>query len=213
MPAEETTVSAGVVLRRRGTWGWVMLVGLVFWAVGAAGGFLPGHKRTPALLLLPPVPLLQACAVVASTAGIAVLGLVVVWRYRHDLRLLPLAATMGLLLPMDVATKFLVHRLRPQGAGFGFPSGHAMVSMTAALLVGGAIWPALDGRRKARATPLVPALMLAVAVGLVGRGRHWPSEVVGGWLLAAAYSVWTLPLIQTGGPRRAAGSLLRASCE
>jgi len=206
-------MSAGVVLRRRGTWGWVMLVCFVLLAVRARGGLLPGDQRTAALLHLLPVPLLQACAVVASTAGIAVLGLVVVWRYRHDLRLLPLAATMGLLLPMDVATKFLVHRLRPQGAGFGFPSGHAMVSMTAALLVGGAIWPALDGRRKARATLLVAAFVSAVAVGLVGRGRHWPSDVLGGWLLSAAYSGWTLPLIQTGGPRRAAASLLRASCE
>ena len=213
MPAEEATVSAGVVLRRRGTWGWVMLVCFVLLAGRARGGLLPGDQRTAALLHSLPAPLLQACAIVASTAGIAALGLVAAWRYRQDLRLLPLAATMGLLLPIDAVTKFLVHRLRPQGAGFGFPSGHAMVSMTAALLVGGAVWPALDGRRKAWATLLVAAFVSAVAVGLVGRGWHWPSDVLGGWLLAAAYSGWTLPLIQTGGPGRAAASLLRASCE
>ncbi|TMI74910.1 MAG: phosphatase PAP2 family protein [Bacillati bacterium ANGP1] len=213
MPAEEATVSAGVVLRRRGTWGWVMLVCFVLLAGRARGGLLPGDQRTAALLYSLPAPLLRACAIVASTAGIAALGLVAAWRYRQDLRLLPLAATMGLLLPIDAVTKFLVHRLRPQGAGFGFPSGHAMVSMTAALLVGGAVWPALDGRRKAWATVLVAAFVSAVAVGLVGRGWHWPSDILGGWLLAAAYSGWTLPLIQTGGPGRAAASLLRASCE
>ena len=206
-------MSAGVVLRRRGTWGWVLFVCFVWLAVRARGGLLPGDQRLAILLHSLPASLLQACAIVASTAGIAALGLVAVWRYRQDLRLLPLAATMSLLLPIDAATKFLVHRLRPQGAGFGFPSGHAMVSMTAALLVGGAIWPALDGRRKAWATVLVAAFVSAVAVGLVGRGRHWPSDVLGGWLLAAAYSGWTLPYIQTSGPRRAATSLLRASCE
>ena len=206
-------MSAGVVLRRRGTWGWVTLVCFVLLAVRARGGLLPGDQRTAALLHLLPAPLLQACAMIASTAGIAALGLLAVWRTRQDLRLLPLAVTMGLLLPLDAATKFLVHRLRPQGAGFGFPSGHAMVSMTAALLVSGAIWPALDGRRKAWATVLVAAFVSAVAVGLVGRGWHWPSDILGGWLLAAAYSGWTLPLIQTGGPGRAAASLLRASCE
>jgi len=196
-------VSAGVVLRRRGTWGWVMLVCFVLLAGRARGGLLPGDQRTAALLYSLPAPLLRACAIVASTAGIAALGLVAAWRYRQDLRL----------LPIDAVTKFLVHRLRPQGAGFGFPSGHAMVSMTAALLVGGAVWPALDGRRKAWATVLVAAFVSAVAVGLVGRGWHWPSDILGGWLLAAAYSGWTLPLIQTGGPGRAAASLLRASCE
>ena len=206
-------MSAGVVLRRRGTWGWVLFVCFVWLAVRARGGLLPGDQRLAILLHSLPASLLQACAIVASTAGIAALGLVAVWRYRQDLRVLPLAATMGLLLPIDAATKFLVHRLRPQGAGFGFPSGHAMVSMTAALLVGGAIWPAPDGRRKAWATVLVAAFVSAVAVGLVGRGRHWPSDVLGGWLLAAAYSGWTLPYIQTSGPRRAATSLLRASCE
>ena len=206
-------MSAGVVLRRRGTWGWVMLVCFVLLAGRARGGLLPGDQRTAALLYSLPAPLLRACSIVASTAGIAALGLVAAWRYRQDLRLLPLAATMGLLLPIDAVTKFLVHRLRPQGAGFGFPSGHAMVSMTAALLVGGAVWPALDGRRKAWATVLVAAFVSAVAVGLVGRGWHWPSDILGGWLLAAAYSGWTLPLIQTGGPGRAAASLLRASCE
>jgi len=206
-------VSAGVVVRRPGPWGGVLLVCFVLLAVWARGGLLPGDQRTTALLHSLPAPLLQACAIVASTAGIAALGLVAVWRYRQDLRLLPLAATMGLLLPIDAATKFLVHRLRPHGAGFGFPSGHAMVSMTAALLVSGAIWPALDGRRKAWATVLVAAFVSVVAVGLVGRGRHWPSDVLGGWLLAAAYSRWTLPHIETDGPRRAAASLLRASCE
>src|SRR2546427_9553372 len=213
MPAEEATVSAGVVLRRRGTGGWVMLVCFVLLAGRARGGLVPGDQRTAALLHSLPAPLLQACAIVASTAGIAALGLVAVWRYRQDLRVLPLAATIGLLLPIDAATKFLVHRLRPHGAGFGFPSGHAMVAMTAALLVSGAIRPALDGRRNAWATVLVAAFVSAVAVGLVGRSRDWPSDVLGGWLLAAAYSRWTLPRIQMGGPQRAAASLLRASCE
>jgi membrane-associated phospholipid phosphatase len=213
MPAEEITVPAPVMTKRRGTWRWVLLICFVLLAIRARGGLLPGDQRTAALLHSLPAPLLQACAIVASTAGIAALGLLAAWRYRQDLRLPPLAAVMGLLLPIDAATKLLVHRLRPQGAGFGFPSGHAMVSMTAALLVSGAIWPALGGRRKAWATVLVAAFVAAVAVGLVGRGRHWPSDVVGGWLLAAAYSGWTLPLIQSGGPRRAGARLLRASCE
>src|SRR2546428_12556863 len=115
MPAEEAPVSAGVVLRRRGTWGWVLFVCFVWLAVRARGGLLPGDQRLAILLHSLPASLLQACAIVASTAGIAALGVVAVWRDRQDLPLPPPGAAMSRLLPVGAAPKVLVHRRPPHG--------------------------------------------------------------------------------------------------
>src|SRR3989442_10760929 len=99
MPAEEALVSAGVVLRRRGTWGWVLFVCFVWLAVRARGGLLPGDQRLAILLHSLPASLLQACAIVASTAGDAALRLVAVWRDPQDSRLLPQTAAVRPLPP------------------------------------------------------------------------------------------------------------------
>src|SRR3989442_15947777 len=107
MPAEEAPVSAAVVWRRRGTWGWVLLVCFVWLAVRARGGLLPGDQRLAILLHSLPASLLQACAIVASTAGSPALGLVAVSRYRQDLNLLPLAAAASPLLPIRPPPEFL----------------------------------------------------------------------------------------------------------
>src|SRR3989442_13659943 len=117
MPAEEALVSAGVVLRRRGTWGWVLFVCFVWLAVRARGGLLPGDQRLAILLHSLPASLLQACAIVASTAGIAALGLVAVWRDRQGLPLLPPAPTESLFLPIHPATKFRGPPPWPHAAG------------------------------------------------------------------------------------------------
>src|SRR3989442_12553677 len=92
MPAEEALVSAGVVLRRRGTWGWVLFVCFVWLAVRARGGLLPGDQRLAILLHSLPASLLQACAIVASTAGVPPTGPGGVLRCRQGPRPLPGAA-------------------------------------------------------------------------------------------------------------------------
>jgi undecaprenyl-diphosphatase len=69
-----------------------------------------------------------------------------------------------------------------------YPSGHALGSMagTAALAV-------LAWRTPLRWPVLIagPAYLLIVAAAVVADGGHWPTDVLGGWLLALA---WVLVL-------------------
>ncbi|MDX3093266.1 phosphatase PAP2 family protein [Streptomyces sp. ME01-24h] len=114
---------------------------------------------------------------------------------------LVLAGTLGWVLQQ--AVKALVGRQRPRwpdpvdSAAFAaFPSGHAT---TAALVLGALLWLLLL-RVPARSPWCVAACAVAfvsvVGVGFtrVYLGVHWPSDVLGGWLLAAAVLTGTAVL-------------------
>ncbi|MFB7292338.1 phosphatase PAP2 family protein [Actinacidiphila glaucinigra] len=116
---------------------------------------------------------------------------------------LVLAGTLGWVLQQ--AAKALVGRERPRwpdpvdSAAFAaFPSGHAT---TAALVCGALLWLLLL-RVPARSPWCVAACAVAfvsvVGVGFtrVYLGVHWPSDVLGGWLLAAAVLTGTAALCE-----------------
>ncbi|MFE0459950.1 phosphatase PAP2 family protein [Kitasatospora sp. NPDC058965] len=103
--------------------------------------------------------------------------------------------------------KTAVDRPRPgwpdpvtQAPGPAFPSGHAMAAaITAATLVA-LVWPRAD--RRAR---VVCCSLAAAGTGLVGftrlaLGVHWPSDVLGGWLLAATVLGGTTVLVELWRP-------------
>jgi membrane-associated phospholipid phosphatase len=73
------------------------------------------------------------------------------------------------------------------GAGEAFPSGHATAAMSLALA------GVLAAPRRARPAAAALGSLLALGVGLsvVARGWHFPSDVLGGYLLA---TVWALVL-------------------
>ncbi|GJF31814.1 hypothetical protein KNE206_45140 [Kitasatospora sp. NE20-6] len=82
----------------------------------------------------------------------------------------------------------------PPGA-HAYPSGHAFTAAVAAGLLAQAI-----GRTapRSRAAPVRAVLLLVAAAVGVSRaylGVHWPLDVVGGWLLAAAWLGLWLPLL------------------
>jgi undecaprenyl-diphosphatase len=125
---------------------------------------------------------------------------------RRSPRLALYVAVTGIgLLVLDRGTKALVGRVRPlvdlpvaAAPGGSFPSGHAMgstVTYGVLLLV---FLPAVP--RRLRPAVVAAAVALAVTVGLtrVALGVHYPSDVVGGWLLgvlwlavtATAFSSW-----------------------
>ena len=97
-------------------------------------------------------------------------------------------------LALDPAIKLLVGRLRPvvptpiaTAPGNSFPSGHALdatVFYGVMLLV---FLPIIPPRLRKLAIGLVVALVLLVGFSRVALGVHYPSDVVGGWLLGVAW--------------------------
>ncbi|MET7453071.1 phosphatase PAP2 family protein [Streptomyces sp. NPDC005574] len=126
-----------------------------------------------------------------------------VWRRSAWWTALWLAATCALATLLQQGLKAAVDRPRPvwpdpvDSAHYtAFPSGHAL---TATVVCGLLLW-LLHHHRAGRTlwrTALAAAVLSVLGVGLtrVWLGVHWPSDVVGGWLLgglvvAAAVSVY-----------------------
>lgn len=86
---------------------------------------------------------------------------------------------------LESMLKPLVGRLRPEGAAFGFPSGHATA---AAAYLGAVIVGAGDLRPLARWTLRAGAATVILLVGLarIVLRAHWPSDVLGGIALGLA---------------------------
>lgn len=76
-----------------------------------------------------------------------------------------------------------------------FPSGHAMLSATVYLTLGGLL-AHLAQRRRLKAYILGVALLLSFVVGLtrVYLGVHYPTDVLGGWVAGLAWALLTVVL-------------------
>ncbi|MFE2066917.1 phosphatase PAP2 family protein [Streptomyces sp. NPDC059467] len=116
-----------------------------------------------------------------------------VWRHSAWWTALWLALTCALGTVAQQSLKVAVDRPRPvwsdpvDSAGYAaFPSGHAM---TATVVCGLLLWllhRCGTGRALWR-TALIAAAVSVIGVGLtrIWLGVHWPSDVLGGWLLGA----------------------------
>ncbi len=115
-------------------------------------------------------------------------------RYRHA------AILAGTVLLADVSSqvlKTLYSRPRPELVPHGsyvysasFPSGHSTMSaatfLTLAMLIA-----SLEPNRGTKILVYVLAMVLVLAIGLsrVYLGVHWPSDVLAGWCLGAAWAL------------------------
>jgi undecaprenyl-diphosphatase len=96
--------------------------------------------------------------------------------------------------------------LVPHGARVytaSFPSGHAMLSAVVYLTLG-SLLTRLQARRRIKAFFIGMAVFLALLVGAsrVYLGVHWPSDVLAGWCIGAAWAslCWFVALqLQRGG--------------
>lgn len=120
------------------------------------------------------------------TGAVVTLGLLA----RRDRRAAVFCAVVTAVVPMLWAlAHWLLHRPRPLD-GFvvvqsnGFPSGHTSNAAAAALVVVLLLWPRLAPTGRA-----VTVVLAAGFAGFVAATRfmllaHWPTDVLGGWLLA-----------------------------
>ncbi|GIG90258.1 phosphatase PAP2 family protein [Plantactinospora endophytica] len=140
------------------------------------------------------VDVLRVATDVAATvpflaAGLAVTVGLAIRRHRPAATL---CAVVTVLVPVLWGLMhWLVHHPRPED-GFvvidsnGFPSGHTSNAAAAALVAVLLLWSRLG--RPARVLTVALAVAFGVFVGLtrVALLAHWPTDVLGGWLLALA---------------------------
>ncbi|MEK9970327.1 MAG: phosphatase PAP2 family protein [Ferrovibrio sp.] len=79
-----------------------------------------------------------------------------------------------------------------------FPSGHAMMTAVVYLTLA-ALLARSESRRRLKAFLLLLAVSVTLLVGLsrVYLGVHWPSDVLGGWMIGSAWAAgcWTAVLL------------------
>lgn len=138
----------------------------------------------------------------------ATLAVLLVKRARRKVLFLALASP-GTVLMIQI-TKAVVARPRPPGLhltaaeGLSWPSGHASSS---AALYGALLLLILDTgalstpRARLAAKLLVATILVLIGISRVYLGVHYPSDVIGAWLLTAG---WLIVLARTIGrsPRR-----------
>lgn len=159
----------------------------------------PGHPETPA----GPKWLNQAAIDVSALGGytvvwwlsVAAIGFLLVTRRRAEAALLTGAFAGSALL--NAALKLFFHRARPDlvphltdVSNASFPSGHAMTS-AATYLTLGVLLAHTQPRRAARIYIVALAIAITLAVGLsrLYLGVHWPSDVLAGWSVGAAWAI------------------------
>jgi len=109
------------------------------------------------------------------------------------------AAISGSLLSQMLKAGFARPRpdLVPQLAevhSMSFPSGHAMVSAVIYLTLG-ALLARFHQRRRHKALVMIYAVLITMLVGAsrIYLGVHWPTDVLAGWCLGAAWAaLWWL---------------------
>ncbi|GAA1101603.1 phosphatase PAP2 family protein [Kitasatospora arboriphila] len=84
--------------------------------------------------------------------------------------------------------------------GAAFPSGHAMASgITCAALVA-LVWPLAGRAGRIWAVGAAAVAVLAVGWSRIALGVHWPSDVLAGWLAAAALLGWATVAVELWRP-------------
>jgi undecaprenyl-diphosphatase len=125
----------------------------------------------------------------------AVIGYLLLNRRYRIMTLVIIAVGGGMVLSLLLKGGF--DRPRPELVPHGsyvytasFPSGHSMMSAVVYLTLG-ALLARISPKRRTKAYILTIAVITTLAVGVsrVYLGVHWPSDVLGGWTLGAAWAL------------------------
>jgi membrane-associated phospholipid phosphatase len=129
--------------------------------------------------------------------GAAVVVAVFFWNRRVGY-LLALGAIGSLI---DQVVKVSIQRPRPTADlvtilnpsdGFSYPSGHAVFFTWLCFMLAATLAPRARPRWRYLLWSLAGALILLACIGRVWAGAHWPTDVIGGFLLALAWSGFIL---------------------
>lgn len=155
---------------------------------------------------------LRVATEVMATLSFLAVGAVtaIVFAWRRDWRATRFVAGVTVLIPLAWGSMHaMLHRPRPLH-GFvavhsnGFPSGHSAHAGAAALVGVLLLWRRLDLAGRVVAVMVAGGFAAFIGLTRVALLAHWPSDVLGGWLLALA----VVPLVA-----RAAGYPTRPCAE
>ena len=144
---------------------------------------------------------------VLGLLGLATLAYLWLMGMRRAALHLIVAIVGGLLVSLALKAGF--HRPRPDLVSHGsmvytssFPSGHSMLSAIV-YLTGGAMLALLHRRRMVRLYILACAVLATALVGIsrVYLGVHWPTDVLAGWAIGAAWAALCWLIAQRIGTR------------
>lgn len=133
--------------------------------------------------------------VVLTLVTATIAGYLLVVRKPGAAALVALSIIGGMLLSTFLKNSF--DRPRPDlvphivvATSGSFPSGHAMLSAVVYLTLAGLLMR-VQGTRAAKFYVLVTAILLTTAIGTsrVYLGVHWPTDVVAGWCVGAAWAL------------------------
>jgi membrane-associated phospholipid phosphatase len=130
-------------------------------------------------------------------AGVAVAAVMAVWDRRAGWLLLigSGASVIDNLVKVLVArhrpASDLVHVLNP-ATGYSFPSGHAVFYTWLAVMLASALAPRLKPALRPFLWLVASLLILVACLGRVYEGVHWPTDVIGGFLLGLSWSAFVL---------------------
>lgn len=153
---------------------------------------------------------------VLALITVAAVGYLVIERKYHAVLFVIAAVGGGTLL--STLLKLGFERPRPDLVAHGaevftasFPSGHAMMS-TVTYLTLGALLARVQQRHRIKLYFLAVAVIISLIVGItrVYLGVHWPTDVLAGWTVGAAWGLacWLVAIwlqgrgeLETGAPR------------
>jgi undecaprenyl-diphosphatase len=132
---------------------------------------------------------------VLTVLTLAVAGFLVLQGKRHAAAFVVVSTASGIALSHALKLGFARPRpdLVPHGVDVythSFPSGHAMLSAAVYLTLGALLSrTSTDRRLKAYVLALCTALTLLVGASRIYLGVHWPTDVIAGWAMGAAWAM------------------------